>query len=69
MENSILIKNWLAIALQQPIENESEKFYYDKSKKEFFSTLWNSYRYFVTYANLFNFTYDSGVVSELLKNE
>lgn len=32
-----------------------------EAKKDYFLTYWNSYRYFITYAKLFNFTYDSNL--------
>lgn len=34
-----LIKNWIEIAIQQPVDNELEMFYYDATNKEFFSIL------------------------------
>lgn len=33
------IKKWLSIAIQQPIDDQLEMFYYDKSNNEFFSIL------------------------------
>ncbi len=33
------------------------------TKKEFFNTLWNSYRYFVTYANLNDFKYEENLIN------
>ena len=40
------------------VRGEASRFSYDlllESKKEFFTVLWNSYRYFITYANVYNF--------------
>lgn len=39
MVESKEIYSWLCIAIQQPIEDKSEFFYYDKKNKEFFSIL------------------------------
>jgi len=44
------------------VRGETGRFSYkflDEAKKEFFTTLWNSYRYFVTYANLYGFKPES----------
>lgn len=39
MVKSHLIKNWIIIAIQQAIDDQSELFYFDKKENEFFSIL------------------------------
>jgi hypothetical protein len=48
------INNWLRIAFQQPLDCESEKFYFDKSNKQFFSILSIDHLLFDKKYNLIN---------------
>jgi hypothetical protein len=48
------VTNWLKIAFQQPLDCESETFYFDKSDKQFFSILSIEYLLFDKKYNLTN---------------
>ena len=68
IENTV--NNWLKIAFQQPLDCESETFYFDKSDKQFFSILSIEYLLFDKKHNLINdisLYYTSEEIQQLAK--